>query len=133
MPRPKPKKPGRPTTVATLRRLALALPGVVEETCYGTPAFRVAGRLFARLREDGETLVLGADLDTREALMQAKPEVFFITDHYRNYKYLLIRFARVTPAELRGLLDESWARVAPKRMVASRRVTPSGKRVARSS
>lgn len=44
--------------VRTVRRLALALPGVEEGPCYGTPGFRVKGRFLARLWEDGETLVV---------------------------------------------------------------------------
>ncbi len=63
----------RRVTFAGARRLALALPGVVEGTCYGTPAFRIAGRFFFRLREDGESLALKIDFDTREALLQASP------------------------------------------------------------
>lgn len=44
---------GSNTTFDTVRRLALALPGVEEGVSYGTPAFRVRGKLLARLREDG--------------------------------------------------------------------------------
>ena len=33
------------------RRLLLALPGVEEGPCYGTPGFRVRGKFLARLRE----------------------------------------------------------------------------------
>ncbi|HEV8268987.1 MAG TPA: MmcQ/YjbR family DNA-binding protein [Thermoanaerobaculia bacterium] len=111
--------PTRRTTFAVVRRLALSLPGTVEAPCYGTPGFRVAGRLFARLREDGESLVLGVDLDSREALLESRPDVFYITDHYRGYKWVLARFGLVRPAELKELLAEAWRRVAPKRLVSS--------------
>ena len=43
-------------TLATVRRLALAFPGVEEGLSYGTPGFRVRGKFLARLWEDGETL-----------------------------------------------------------------------------
>ena len=33
------------------------LPGTEEITFCGTPALKVAGKLFTRLREDGETMV----------------------------------------------------------------------------
>lgn len=42
--------------LATLRRLARRLPEVEEGTSYGTLAFRVKGKLLARLREDDESL-----------------------------------------------------------------------------
>ena len=106
----------RPLSFATARRLALALPGVVEGTAYRTPAFRVAGRFFFRLREDGATLAVRIDFDTREALMQARPEAFFITDHYRGYPAMIVRLATVRRSELKALLEQSWSQVAPKRL-----------------
>jgi hypothetical protein len=114
-----PKAPPRPVTFAAARRLALALPGVVEGTAYRTPAFRVAGRFFFRLREDGATLAVRIDFDTREALMQARPETFFITDHYKGYPAMLVRLATVRRPELKALLEQSWRQVAPKRLAAS--------------
>ena len=41
-----------------VRKIAAPLPGMEEGPCYGTPAFRMRKRLIARLKEDGETLVL---------------------------------------------------------------------------
>jgi hypothetical protein len=93
---------------------------VVEGTAYRTPAFRVAGRFFFRLREDGATLAVRIDFDTREALMQARPETFFITDHYKGYPAMIVRLATVRRPELKALLEQSWRQVAPKRLAASR-------------
>lgn len=107
-------------TFAVARQLALALPGVVEGTAYRTPAFRVAGRFFFRLREDGASLAIRIDFDTREALLQARPEAFFITDHYRGYPAMCVRLAIVRREELKALLEESWRQIAPKRLVPSR-------------
>jgi hypothetical protein len=45
-------------TRETVRRLALAFPGVEEGPSYGTPGFRVQGKFLARLWEDGEILVV---------------------------------------------------------------------------
>jgi hypothetical protein len=53
-------------TCETVREIALALPGVEEGTSYGTPAFRVRGKFLARLREDGETLVVKCDYPERD-------------------------------------------------------------------
>lgn len=108
----------RPVTFAVARRLALALPGVAEGTSYGTPAFRIAGRYFFRLREDGESLAIKIDFDTREALLQANPRAFFITDHYRGYPAMCVHLSAVRLPELKALLEESWRYIAPKRLVA---------------
>jgi hypothetical protein len=97
--------------------MALALPEAEEGMSYGTPAFKVRGKLFARLKEDGETLVVKVGFDAREVLMQADPETFFLTDHYRGYPYVLVRLAAVEPDALREVLDEAWRNSAPKRLV----------------
>jgi hypothetical protein len=107
-----------PQHLQTVRRLALALPGVEEGTSYGTPGFRVRGKFLARLWEDGETLVVKCGDDERDFRMQVDPETFFITDHYRGYPTVLVRLGRVRPTDLRQVLEEAWRRSAPKRLVA---------------
>jgi hypothetical protein len=91
-------------TFDAVRKIALALDHVEESTSYGTPAFKVRGKLVARLWEDGETLVVGMDFDQREELLAADPETYFLTDHYRNYRWILVRLPRVHPDALRDLL-----------------------------
>ena len=110
------KRKRTPVTFDTVREMALSLPGVEEGTSYGTPAFRVRGKFFTRLREDGESLVVKIDFDERELLMEAEPKTFYITDHYRNYPTMLVRLATVRREALRELLEESWRRAAPKRL-----------------
>jgi hypothetical protein len=40
--------------------------------------------------------------------MQADPETFYITAHYLNYPWMLVRLANVDKENLRELLEESW-------------------------
>jgi hypothetical protein len=102
-----------------VRALALALPGTEEGTSYGTPAFKVKGKLFVRLREDGAlVLVLGA-IGDREALMAEDPETFYITPHYENYPSVLINLDRIDKKYMAELLEESWRARAPKKLVAA--------------
>jgi hypothetical protein len=104
-------------TLATVRRLALAFPGVEEGLSYGTPGFRVRGRFLARLWEDGETLVVKCGDDERDYRVKADPGTFFITDHYRGYPTVLVRLGQVTKADLQAVLEEAWRRQAPRRLV----------------
>jgi hypothetical protein len=106
-------------TFAAVRKLALALPGVEEGTSYGTPAFKVRGKLLARLREDGETLVLRVGFDLRDLLMNADPETFYVTDHYRGYPFVLVSLPRVARPRLRDVLEEAWRQSAPKTLLAA--------------
>jgi len=110
-----------PMSVDALRTFLLALPGVEEGPCYGTPGFRVKGKLLARLWEDGETLVLKVGgMDERDMLLETQPDLFFITDHYRNYPSVLVRLSAIEPAVLARRIEVSWRAVASKRLIAAR-------------
>jgi hypothetical protein len=111
------RKVARGVTHEWVRTTALALPGVVEGTSYGTPAFRVNKGFICRFHQDGKSLVVPLDMDDREIVMRIDPESFYITDHYRNYPYVLARLATVDRDALRDLLEEAWRRQAPKRLI----------------
>ena len=106
-------------TYDTVRDMARQLPGVEESTSYGTPALKVRGKLFVHLKEDGETIVLRTDAFERSHLLQSAPHTFFITDHYRDYPWVLVRLPAVTRGQMRELLEDAWRRVAPKRLLAA--------------
>jgi hypothetical protein len=105
--------------IDTVRRLSLALPEVEEGTSYGTLAWKVRGKSFARLK-DGETLVVMVELGEKEMLMAAEPHIFFETPHYHGYAAVLVRLAAIPEDELAEVLEDSWRRKAPKRLVAAR-------------
>jgi hypothetical protein len=105
---------GTTPSFADARRIALVLPGVEEGPCYGTSGFRARGKLFARIKEDGETLVVRVDRDSRDALLEANPKAFFVTPHYAPYDWMLIRLRAVRLAELEQQIEDAWRRVAPK-------------------
>ena len=91
-------------SLAAIRRVALSLPGVEEGSSYGTPAWRAGKRMLARLHQDGDSLVLKIGNETRDHLLQADPDTFFVTDHYRGYPMVLARLDRLSAADLRKLL-----------------------------
>ena len=101
-----------------VRELALALPETTEKPSYGTPGFRVKDRLFARIREEGDVLVIWCDsVDEKEFLIGAEPAKFFTTPHYDGHAMVLVRLGAVDRAELAELLEDSWRLRAPKRVV----------------
>jgi len=105
-------------TFQQVRRLLLSFPGVEEGPCYGTPGFRVRGKFLARLKEDGTTLVVKCGDEERDFRMEADPSTFFITDHYRGYPTVLVRFARIRAGVLREVVEQAWRLNAPKRLLA---------------
>jgi hypothetical protein len=94
----------RPVTYDDIRRVALTLPGVQEGTSYGTSALKVKGKLMIRLHQDGDKIVLKMPFGRREELMSGDPETYFITDHYRDYPWVLVSLAKVQPDALLDLL-----------------------------
>ena len=106
-------------TFDDVRDLALKLPEAAESTAYGTPCFRVRKRLFARLREDGTTLVVRVDPLEREALLNDPSGTYFITPHYQDHPYILVGIESADPGELWELLVEAWLERAPKRLAAA--------------
>src|SRR5579863_10108426 len=83
-------------TFDTVRQISLLLDHVEEGTSYGTAAFKVRGALFVRLHQDLEsTIVVRTDFEQREELLAADPETYYITDHYRNYPWVLVRLSQV--------------------------------------
>jgi hypothetical protein len=107
------------STFKTVEAIGLSLPGVQLGTSYGTPALKVGGKLLARLREDGTTLVVPVDPVNRDFLLRLEADIFFLTDHYRDYPWVLVRLPRIGRRRLREALEEGWRLVAPKRLRAA--------------
>lgn len=102
-----------------VRRVALSLPHTTEKPSYGTPGFRVKDRLFARIREEGDVLVVWvAGEGEKQGLIAAEPAKFFTTPHYDGHPSVLVRLPAVDVDELAELLTDSWRLRAPKRVAA---------------
>jgi hypothetical protein len=50
----------------------------------------------------------------REKWMATDPDTFFITNHYLNYKYMLVRLETVSPDVLKTLFITAWYNRAKK-------------------
>ncbi len=105
-------------TFDDLRKLALAWPEVEDGTSYGTPALKVRRKLLARLKEDGDSLVIpGVPFDEREMLVESQPRVFYFTDHYKDHPMVLIRLSNARRATVEPLLRRHWRTLASKAAV----------------
>jgi len=118
-----------------VRRFALALPGVSEGTTFGgNRAWTVNKKLVvwerplrsSDLRALGDDApegpILGArtaDLEMKDVLLQADPDVFFTTPHFDGYPAVLIRLGAITPNDLKDVIVEAWLGRAQKRAVAA--------------
>jgi len=118
----KPKSSRKPGSLAinwdTVREIVRDFPGCEEGTSYGTPAFKVRGKLFVRLHQTEPSIVVRIEEADRAMRMQADPKAFYITDHYASYPWMLVRLSAVSQDDLADLLEESWRLRAPQRLLA---------------
>ena len=105
-------------TFLQVSEAAVKLPEVEISKSYGTPALKVHGKVLARLKEDGQTLVLRTEFVSRQILMQADPDTFFITDHYRDYPLVLVSLPKLARSALPDLVERAWRQVAPPSLIA---------------
>jgi hypothetical protein len=102
-------------TFDDVRKIALAWPEVTDGTSYGTPALKVRNKLLVRLKEDGDSLVVpGVPQDERDMLVERAPQLFYFTDHYRDYPMVLIRLSKAKRADVEPLLRRHWRTLASK-------------------
>ena len=107
-------------TEEDVRRICLSLPETIEKPYERLPGFRVKGRLFARIRQKPDALVVGcSDVLEKEALIAAEPEKFFQTPHYEGYPAVLVHLEAIDPDELQELLTQAWLLAAPKRLAVA--------------
>ncbi len=101
------------------RRIALSLPATTERPSYGTPGFRVKDKLFARIHDLPDTLVVWVPgMDEKEALLASSPDTYFETPHYDGYPMVLVRLPAIEIDELTEVLTDSWRARAPRRLLA---------------
>ena len=96
------------------RRLALALPGAVEADHHGRPSFRVAGKIFATLRDDNHLNVM---LDEPGILtaVEAAPDTCAELWWGKRLSAVQVALDRADAGLVRDLLTDAWERRAPAR------------------
>lgn len=101
-----------------VRGLARALPDVEESTTYGAPALKVHGKLLAcpaiHRSAEPDTLAVRISLEQRAKLMAARPDLYYVTDHYVNHPCVLVRLAQIDRRSLGELLRMGWHFVTAK-------------------
>jgi len=98
--------------------LAKQFPGVELGTSYGTPAIRVKGKFMARLRSEAEGwLAIRCEFLLRDILLNARPDVFHLTDHYRDYPVILVDLKKIRKRALRDILEQGWRMSASKKLL----------------
>jgi hypothetical protein len=110
-----------------VRRLALALPNVVEIESDGFD-FRMANRGFVwsyperrpgkprLIRTDIAVLFVGDEAE-KQALLLGEPDVFFTVPGYDGSPLVMLRLAEVDVERLQELMADAWRMRAPDELV----------------
>lgn len=118
-----PATSGPVVTEEDVRRIARGLPGAFERATYGGyPSWRTTQRMFARLRDDPEALVVWvASLEDKESLIASDPGKFFTTAHYDGHPIVLVSLDAVEYDEAEEMITESWVQRAPRSLTREHR------------
>jgi hypothetical protein len=108
-------------TWADVRRIALSLPGAEESTSYGRPCFKVNGRPFVNTSREAGAISTRCSAEEMELLIQARPDVYFVTPHYLGWEAVLVRLDAVDEEELAGRLEDSWEHMSRKKPARPRK------------
>jgi hypothetical protein len=92
---------------------------VEESSHYGQPSIKAFGKFLTRFKEDDGSIVMPRiHFDERDMLMETQPDVFYITDHYRNFPSVLMRLSAADAASVEAMLRRRWRELAPRKIRA---------------
>jgi hypothetical protein len=103
-------------TKGEARKIALSFEGASEGPYFGKPAIFVAEKFLTRVhhKEDAMVLAIGS-MEMRDVMLEAEPKLFYITDHYRNFPYLLARLSKLNKETLKDLLTARLLQITAKK------------------
>jgi len=112
------------TALDRVRRVCLALPEATEQVAWGEPTWRVRKRLFAMFanhhHRDGRiALWCNAPLGVQEHLVAADPAAYFVPPYVGGKGWIGVVLDRVDESDLRELVVQSYAMVAPRTLRAA--------------
>jgi hypothetical protein len=100
-----------------IRRLALALPEVVEADHHGMPSFRVNGKIFCTLHQDRPRMMVKLDPEDQRNLAEAHAGVVEAVPGYWGRKgSTFVAYEDGDEALIATLLKMAWSGVAPARL-----------------
>ena len=88
-----------------------------EVTSHGQPTLKAHGKLWVWWSPHEDAPVFKVPIEEREVLVEAEPETFFFTPHYRGYPLVLVRPEKLDLDWARANLIKVWRAQAPKRLL----------------
>src|SRR5260221_13102938 len=94
-----------PTSRAQGWKIALSFPGTEEVLWFKKPAVFLHGQFLTKVHDKEEAMTFRvSSMEMRDMMLEAEPKLFYITDHYRNFPFILARLSVLTPKILKELV-----------------------------
>ena len=117
-------------------KIALSLPGTEEVLWFGKPAVFLHGEFLTKVHHKEEAMIFRvSSMEMRDMMLETEPKLFYMTDHYRSFPFILARLSALTPKLLKELVvgraaqlmqsaDKVKKREKPLRKVGARKIAP---------
>src|ERR1700743_1679749 len=104
-----------PLTRTEALKVALSFPDTREGPYFNKPAIFVGETFLTRVhtKEDAMVLHIGS-MEMRDVMLEAEPRLFYITDHYKSFPYLLAQLSKLDKATRKDLLGARLLRIEAK-------------------
>lgn len=102
-----------PITRAEGWKIALSVPGTEEVLWFKKPAVFIHGQFLTKVHDKEDAMVLRvSSMEMRDMMLEAEPKLFYITDHYRSFPFILARLAALDRRTLKQMLIGRAAQLA---------------------
>ena len=120
-----------PLSKSEARTIMLAIPGTDERLWFNQPSVFLHDRFLSKThhKEDAVTLQVGS-MEMRDMMLEAEPKLFYITDHYRKFPFVLIRLQALTAKGLKEILAGRAAQLAAMPPIKRRPKKPAKQKAA---
>ena len=113
-------------------KIALSLPGSEERLWFNKPAVFIHDQFLTKVHDKEGAMVLRiGSMEMRDMMLEAEPKLFYITDHYRNFPFVLARLATLDKKTLKEMLVGRAAQLAAAPRKKPRPTKKSAKTVKR--
>ena len=115
---------------AEARKVMLSIQGTDERLWFNQPSVFLHDRFLAKThhKESAVTLQVGS-MEMRDMMLEAEPELFYITDHYRKFPFVLVRLSALTKTVLKEMLVGRAAQLAAMPVKKARRAAKKTKKL----
>src|ERR1700748_3077190 len=106
-------------------KIALAIPGTTEVLWFRKPAVFLHDQFLTKVHDKEEAMTFRvSSMEMRDMMLEAEPSLFYITDHYRNFPFILARLSALTPKLLKDLIAGRAAQLAERADKVAKRKKP---------